>query len=542
MKPPAGFCLCRFPLDQLGGQGDLLGQEGGAVDAVDEQVCGDDADLLHGHPEGGQGRRGETGGVDIGHAHHRHIPGDGDAALGHGVHGGQGHQVAAHEKCGGQVILSAHLAQLFGADLLVPFAVDDPPGVDGQPGGLHGQEISLIPQALADVPGLAAAADVADTAVALGDQMLRGLDGHPEVVVGHIVDVVPPCVDAHDVGHLAANVIIDILVQRLHILLEKPISPDPVECLQIQKTAHEYGRKIVVCHVLRYTNFFAAIKQILESGELGKIVTIQHAENVGNFHMAHSFVRGNWRNSALSSPIIMQKSCHDMDILVWLTDSEAKTVSSFGRRTFFREENAPEGSAARCLDCALAEECRFDVRKAYLTQMGDWPATVVTGDQTEEGLMKAFETSPYGRCVFRCDNDVCDHQVTIIEFKNGVTATFHLSGLTNKMHRTIRIMCEHGEISGDDHDNTLIVTHYSANANYEGAQRTMQVESLHGFHGGGDLGLTMDFLDGLQNTEQSSRSSIDRSIESHIMAYAAERSRVTGQTVDMDELKAELLK
>ena len=326
------------------------------------------------------------------------------------------------------------------------------------------------------------------------------------------------------------------------ILLEKPISPDPVECLQIQKTAHEYGRKIVVCHVLRYTNFFAAIKQILESGELGKIVTIQHAENVGNFHMAHSFVRGNWRNSALSSPIIMQKSCHDMDILVWLTDSEAKTVSSFGRRTFFREENAPAGSAARCLDCALADECRFDVRKAYLTQMGDWPATVVTGDQTEEGLMKAFETSPYGRCVFRCDNDVCDHQVTIIEFKNGVTATFHLSGLTNKMHRTIRIMCEHGEISGDDHDNTLIVTHYSANANYEGAQRTMQVESLHGFHGGGDLGLTMDFLDGLQNAEQSSRSSIDRSIESHIMAYAAERSRVTGQTVDMDELKAELLK
>ena len=288
--------------------------------------------------------------------------------------------------------------------------------------------------------------------------------------------------------------------------------------------------------------FFAAIKQILESGELGKIVTIQHAENVGNFHMAHSFVRGNWRNSTLSSPIIMQKSCHDMDILVWLTDSEAKTISSFGRRTFFREENAPAGSAARCLDCALADTCRFDVRKAYLTQMGDWPATVVTGDQTDEGLMKAFETSPYGRCVFRCDNDVCDHQVTIIEFKNGVTATFHLSGLTNKMHRTIRIMCEHGEISGDDHDNTLIVTHYSANANYEGQQRTMQVESLHGFHGGGDLGLTMDFLEGLENAEQSSRSSIDRSIESHIMAYAAERSRVTGQTIDMDALKAELLK
>jgi len=325
------------------------------------------------------------------------------------------------------------------------------------------------------------------------------------------------------------------------ILLEKPISPDPVECLQIQKAAHKYGRKIVVCHVLRYTNFFAAIKQILDSGELGKVVTIQHAENVGNFHMAHSFVRGNWRNSNETSPIIMQKSCHDMDILVWLTDSEAKTISSFGSRTFFREENAPAGSAHRCLECPVADRCRFDVRKAYLPLLGEWPATVVTEDQTEEGLLKALETSPYGRCVYHCDNDVCDNQVTIIEFKNGITATFHLSGLTNKMHRTIKIMCEHGEICGDDHDNTLVITHYSPNSNYEGQSRTIHVESEPGFHGGGDLGLTTDFLAGLEGTLQNSRSSIDRSIESHIMAYAAEQSRISGQTVDIDRLKMELL-
>ena len=325
------------------------------------------------------------------------------------------------------------------------------------------------------------------------------------------------------------------------ILLEKPISPDPVECLKIQAKAHECGRKIVVCHVLRYTNFFAAIKQILDSGELGRVVTIQHAENVGNFHMAHSFVRGNWRNSTLSSPIIMQKSCHDMDILVWLTDSEAKTVSSFGSRTFFREENAPAGSAARCLECPVAEGCRFDVKKAYLPTVGGWPAAVVTDDPTEEGLLEALKTSPYGRCVYRCDNDVCDHQVTVIEFKNGVTATFHLSGLTNKMHRTVKIMCEHGDIIGDDHDNVLTVTHYSPNALYEGAQRQLHVESQEGGHGGGDLGLTQDFIAGLAGSLEGSRSSIDRSIESHIMAYAAELSRTTGRTVDIDTLKQELL-
>ena len=325
------------------------------------------------------------------------------------------------------------------------------------------------------------------------------------------------------------------------ILLEKPISPDPVECLSIQEAAHKHGREIVVCHVLRYTNFFSTIKQILDSGELGKVVTIQHTENVGNFHMAHSFVRGNWRRSDETSPIIMQKSCHDMDILVWLAGSDAKRISSFGERSFFRTECAPEGSTERCLDCPKAEECRFDVRKAYSPLMGDWPAAVLTPDQTESGLMEAYRNGPYGRCVFRCDNDVCDHQVSIIEFKNGVTATFHLSGLTNKMHRVIKIMCEHGEIWGDDSDNTLTITHYSPNALYEGESRTLHVESAQGFHGGGDYGLTMDFIAGAENQHRSSRSSIDQSIESHIMAYGAELSRVSGRVIDLDELKKELL-
>lgn len=325
------------------------------------------------------------------------------------------------------------------------------------------------------------------------------------------------------------------------ILLEKPISPNPKECLLIQQKAHECKRNIVVCHVLRYTNFFATIKQIIDSGELGKVVTIQHAENVGNFHMAHSFVRGNWRNSEETSPIIMQKSCHDMDILVWLVGSEAKKVSSFGNLQYFCRENAPEGSAERCMECKVADECRFDVRKAYLPMAGEWPATVVCEEQTEEALLKSFETSPYGRCVYKCDNNVCDSQVTNIEFENGVTATFHLSGLCNKMHRTIKIMCEHGDIIGDDSDNELVITKYSPNAKYTGETRTIHVESAEGFHGGGDYGLMKDFIEGAMKDQKDSKSSIDRSIESHIMAYAAEKSRVTNQVIEIAELKKELL-
>jgi len=321
------------------------------------------------------------------------------------------------------------------------------------------------------------------------------------------------------------------------ILLEKPISPDIQECLKIQENAHKNNVKIVVCHVLRYTQFFSTIKQVIDSGELGRIITIQHAENIGNFHMAHSFVRGNWRNSHESSPIIMQKSCHDMDILLWLVDSNCEEISSFGNLSYFKEENAPKGSTARCMNCPLANQCRFDGRKAYLPIKGEWPATVLTEDQTEEGILKALREGPYGRCVFRCDNNVCDNQTTNILFKNGVTATFHLSGFTNKMHRTIKIMCENGDIYGDDSKDYILVNHYSPNAKYEGETRKVFINNEEGFHGGGDYRLTMDFMDAIEDRGVEPRSSIDRSIESHLMAYAAEQARVNHTVIHMDDIR-----
>lgn len=325
------------------------------------------------------------------------------------------------------------------------------------------------------------------------------------------------------------------------ILLEKPISPNPKECIQIQKKADSVGRHVIICHVLRYTNFFSKIKEIVDSGCIGKIVTINHSENIGNFHMAHSFVRGNWRNSNLSSPLIMQKSCHDMDILVWLTGSDAKTISSFGSLTYFKEENAPLGSADRCLNCKVAHTCRFDAKRQYLPVSGSWPASVITPSNKEEDILKGLETGPYGRCVYRCDNNVCDHQVSIIEFENGVTATFSLSGFTNKIHREIHIMCEDGEIYGDDETNTITVTRFSANNNEEYETLNYRPGKTAGGHGGGDTGLMEDFLDRLSNTNsKGSRSDISYSIESHLMAYAAEQSRITGKTVNMKELKEQL--
>ena len=338
-----------------------------------------------------------------------------------------------------------------------------------------------------------------------------------------------------DKDHYAQAV--QALKQGYDILLEKPISPNIAECMEIWKEAKKNGRKVVVCHVLRYTNFFSEIKKVLDSGEMGKVIAIQHNENVGNYHIAHSFVRGNWRNSEMSSPIIMQKSCHDMDILTWLVGSEAKRIASFGSLTHFKAENAPEGSTDRCSTCPIGEKCHYNAYRAYLPVRGNWPATLLGTDQSEEGIRKALETSPYGRCVYHCDNNVCDHQVTLIEFKNGVHASFVLSGFTNRMDRTLKIMCENGEIRAEDSENVIEITKFSANSVERTEQRIIRAEYVVGAHGGGDVLLMEDFMATLASDSEECKTTIDRSVESHIMAYAAEEARVTGKVVDIDEIK-----
>ena len=360
-------------------------------------------------------------------------------------------------------------------------------------------------------------------------------DGKDLLALGKIADAaIIATMDRDHYGHVMAA-----LDCGYDILLEKPISPDPGECLEIEHKANALGRKITVCHVLRYTNFFGQLKQIIDSGELGKIVAIKHAENIGNFHMAHSFVRGNWRNDRESSPIIMQKSCHDLDILLWLTGSHCTKVAAFGGLSYFRESNAPAGSAQRCLDCPVAENCRFDAMKAYLPMLGQWPADVVCLEPTEEALREALRNGPYGRCVYRCDNNVCDHMSIILEFENGVTATFSLTAQTSAVHRSIHNMCEDGEIEADDKERKIIVRHHVANQGETFDERIIHVRTNGSGHGGGDAGIMEDFSASLTESGES-RSSISKSVESHLMACAIEESRVTGKMVDMEDFRRKL--
>ena len=392
----------------------------------------------------------------------------------------------------------------------------------------HGMEIAAIAEKRPD--RLSSAGD------RLGvPEAMRFSDAAPLFALGKLADAaIIATMDRDHYGH-----VMQALDCGYDILLEKPISPVPRECIAIEEKANALGRKITVCHVLRYTNFFMQIKEILDSGELGKVVAIKHSENIGSFHMAHSFVRGNWRNDQLSSPIILQKSCHDLDILLWLTGAHCTKVSAFGSLSYFRESNAPAGSSDRCLSCAVADSCRFDARKAYLPVLGQWPADVVCLEQTEEALMEALKIGPYGRCVYRCDNNVCDHMSILMEFDNGVTATFSITAQTSACHRNIHIMCEDGEILADDGERRIVVTHHVSSQADTFTERVINVRTNGSGHGGGDAGIMEDFTAVLSG-EKESRSSISRSVESHLMAFAIEQARLTGNVVDMAEYRKSL--
>ena len=353
--------------------------------------------------------------------------------------------------------------------------------------------------------------------------------------LGKIADAALICTQDQDhYGHTMAA-----LDCGYDVLLEKPISPNPKECLEIEEKAQALGRKVTVCHVLRYTNFWGTIKNILDSGELGRIVAIKHSENIGNYHMAHSFVRGNWRKKETSAPIILAKSCHDLDLLLWLTGSQCTKVSAFGSLSHFKASNAPEHAADRCLDCPV-ESCRYHAWKAYQPSLGGWPTDVVCLEQTEEALREALKTGPYGRCVYRCDNDVCDHMSAAMEFENGVTATFSLTAQTSACFRQIHIMCEGGEIEADGRTQQVILRKHVSNQNDTFDERVINVRTNGSGHGGGDDGIMVDFAAALKSEEATSRSSISRSVESHLMACAMEESRLTGKVVDMDEYRKSL--
>ena len=308
------------------------------------------------------------------------------------------------------------------------------------------------------------------------------------------------------------------------LLLEKPIATTKQECIDILEKSQSLNRKVAVCHVLRYTAFYQKLKEIIESDKIGEVATLSQTEHVGYFHYAHSYVRGNWRNELMSAPMILAKSCHDLDIIKWLIGKKCEYITSFGSLSYFKRENAPEDSADFCYQCE--SDCPYNAIKFY-QENPMWMMVFSLDNDVKRVLSN--ENLTYSKCVYKLDNDVVDHQVVNMMFEDGVTAAFTMTAFSNETHRSIKIHGTKGEIEADLEGKTILVKVFGKN------QELIDVNTLtndFSGHQGGDKKMLMDFVRNVKSGKAlSGLTDIKYSLESHFMALDAEASRINNGKV-----------
>jgi predicted dehydrogenase len=360
-----------------------------------------------------------------------------------------------------------------------------------------------------------------------------------------------------------------------HVLLEKPMANLVNDCRELCAVSRETERQLHICHVLRYTPHFQKMRELLQSGVLGEIIDVDHRENVAFYHMAHSYVRGNWRNKEVTSPMILAKCCHDFDILAWVLGQSPQKLSSFGELTHFRSDKAPADAPMRCLDgCPAADTCPFYAPNIYLnmapfwsgladtargfsrwsartysenpnliralapfvpplkqiTNYHGWPQTVLSEDPSPESLEDALRNGPYGRCVYHCDNNVVDHQVVMMQMENGATVTLTMQGHSHYEHRSTRIEGSHGRLMAEFGNGGAWIRIDEHRSDWHSEFDTSA--NLSDGHGGGDFRLMEYFVrsiregnfeDVLQGTKEA--------LQSHLLAFAAEDARIQAKVL-----------
>ncbi|TET10743.1 MAG: Gfo/Idh/MocA family oxidoreductase [Candidatus Thorarchaeota archaeon] len=323
--------------------------------------------------------------------------------------------------------------------------------------------------------------------------------------------------------------------KKYHILLEKPMAPDEKSCKEITKAVLSAKIIFAVGHVLRYTRYTQKLKSIIESGFIGDVVSVQRLEPVGYWHQAHSFVRGNWRKEKESAFMLLTKSCHDLDWIRYIIGKKCRTVSSFGSLLHFRSENKPETAGSNCMECDYEPDCPYSAKRIYLNlfEKGKtgWPVSVITTELTKSGIIRAIRNGPYGSCVYDCDNDVVDHQVVNMEFTDGETAAFTMTGFTKARQRETRIFGTKGEIFGNG---TKIQIYNFVNGAQDIIDTSEDDPASLADHGGGDYALIDAFVSAVgENDPSKILSGPEETLETHLMTFAAERSRKEGKTINL---------
>lgn len=342
---------------------------------------------------------------------------------------------------------------------------------------------------------------------------------------------------------LHAQPAVALAEQGYHLMVEKPMAPTEAEAVRIVDAVERNKVIFALCHVLRYTSYSRTLKAILDSGRIGQVISVQHLEPVGWWHHAHSFVRGDWRDSRTSTPMLLAKACHDIDWLMYLVGQPVRRVSSFGQLSHFRPDARPAGAAENCLDCPIEPCCPYSAPRLYLGCLGNparefWPLSAVTADHTEAGVLAALRSGPYGRCVYASDNDAVDHQVVSLEFADGTTGSFTMTAFTPFEQRKTRLFGTHGYIDGDGAH--LRIVDFTT-----GTEQTIQTATsgaasgaatIEADHSDGDQALVDAFLAAVAADDPTLlNSNAGTSLASHRVVWAAEQARHDASVVTLPD-------
>ena len=334
---------------------------------------------------------------------------------------------------------------------------------------------------------------------------------------------------------------IPLLEKGYDMLLEKPFATNEEEMRTLVDCVRKNGNKVMICHVLRYTPFYLSIKERVAAGEIGDIINIQTCEHVSYHHLSTSYVRGKWANSdKCHTSMLLAKCCHDMDMIMWMmSETKPVAISSFGSKFQFKPENAPKEAGTRCLvDCPLVDTCRYSAKRLYLDQPERWAFYIwdkleeIENPTDEDRITLLKGDSNYGKCIYKCDNNVVDHQSVLINFASGATGTHNMVGGSSKPQRRIHIIGTLGEIYGDFEESKFYVSKIHPTKTDEKVVEEVDLRvggdmvGAYGGHGGGDEKLAADFIEYLRGGKPSlACTSIFDSVAGHLCVYLADKSR-----------------
>jgi predicted dehydrogenase len=350
----------------------------------------------------------------------------------------------------------------------------------------------------------------------------RELFARPQLAAAAIVATAD---DEHAAPALAA------LERGYHLLLEKPMAMTLAGCRAIVETAERRERILQIGHVLRYTPFYAAVHRVVAGGRLGQVQTLSLSEHVAHWHFAHSYVRGKWRSRARAAPLVLAKSCHDLDLMHWFAGRRCLRVASFGALVHYRPENAPPGAPARCTDgCPAEPDCPHSAPRFYARDLASWPWSDVAARPDAAERLAALADGPYGVCVYRAGNDQPDRQTALFEFEGGVQGTLVVDGFSSRPERALRVQGTRAELRGVFERAELELLHYG-----RVEPERIPIDAARSGHGGGDEGLLDHFTDVASRDATGEVLASGRSaLESHRMGFAAERARVEGRVVEIE--------